>query len=538
MTVADGADRVRVGAATPGAPDLGTFDVQHWGPGLPAADGLAPAADVITLRSVATGQYLTAAADGSLAAGQDRPTGWVTHETFALERPGPGGDQVVLRSIATGRYLAADGGTGEVRASAAGVAGAQRFRWDVLRDGAAEAARVAAAAGGCVLVVGNDPLINGRENQDRATLALPPAQDRLIRAVHAACPRLVLVVMSSYPYALGWAADHVPAIVWTSHGGQETGRALTDVLLGAHEPAGRLAQTWYAADEDLPGLLDYDIIKTRRTYLYFDGCPLYPFGHGLSYTTFRYAGLRLDPPEVDPDGTLTVTVEVTNTGTRPGTEVVQCYTGPVAPRHPRPRGALAGFTRLSLAAGETGPAELRLPVSTLAYWDVAAGRMTVDPGDYLVKVGSSSAAIQQAGWLRVRGPAPPPRPVRGAWVRAADFDDYDAITLVDETRDRGDAVTPAGPGPGWIEFRDTDLGSGPLTLTVRVACGQPAPAAVVCHAGTEYQPLGQVTVPPTGSRYTYTEVSVRLRDRGEKGPADLYLVLDGPVRLAAFRVHP
>ena len=560
VTVADGADRVLVGAATSGAPDLGTFDVQHWGPGRPAADGLAPASDVITLRSVATGQYLSVREDGSLAADQDRPTGWVTHETFALEPAGParaanrtyvglgglaepGDGGIVLRSIATGRYLATDRASGEVRAIASDTAGAQPFRWDVLRDGAAEAARLAAAAGSCVLVVGNDPLINGRENQDRVTLALPPAQDRLIRAVHAACPRLVLVVLSSYPYALGWAADHVPAIVWASHGGQETGRGLADVLTGAAEPAGRLAQTWYAADEDLPGLLDYDIIKTRRTYLYFDGCPLYPFGHGLGYTTFRYSGLRLDPPEVDPDGTLTVTVEVANTGGRPGTEVVQCYTGPVAPRHPRPRGTLAGFTRLWLAPGETRPAELRLPVSALASWDVAAGRMTVDPGDYLVKVGSSSANIRQAGWLRVRGPAAPPRPVHGRWVRAADFDDYDGVTLVDESRERGDAVTPAGPAPGWIQFCETGLGPGPLTLTVRVACGEPAPATIVCQvmvcqAGPRCAPLGQVTVPPTGDRYVYTEVSVPLREVPEPGPTDLYLVLDGPVRLAAFRVHP
>ena len=537
VTVADGADRVRVGAATPGQPDLGEFDVQHWGPGLPAADGLAPAGDVITLRSVVTGRYLTAADDGSLAADQDRPNGWVVHETFALE-PVAGGPDVILRSIATGRYLATDDASGQVRACAPDAAAAQPFRWEVRRDGAAEAARLAAGAGTCVLVVGNDPLINGRENQDRATLALPPAQDRLILAVHAACPRLVLVVLSSYPYALGWAADHVPAIVWTSHGGQETGRALADVLLGAHEPAGRLAQTWYAADEDLPGLLDYDIIKTRRTYLYFDGCPLYPFGHGLGYTTFSYSGLRLDPPEADPDAVVTVSVQVTNTGTRPGTEVVQCYTGPVAPRRPRPRGALAGFSRIRLAPGETGTVQLPVPVSALAYWDVAAGRMTVDPGEYLVKVGSSSAAIRQSGWLRVRGPAPPPRPVRGAWVRAADFDDYDGITLVDETRERGDAVTPAGPVPGWVQFRETDLGPGPLTLTVRVAREEPAPASVAIRAGAPGEVAGQLTVPSTGSRYAYTDVSVRLRDLAAPGPTDLSLVLDGPVRLAAFRVDP
>jgi beta-glucosidase len=309
------------------------------------------------------------------------------------------------------------------------------------------------------------------------------------------------------------------------------------VLLGAHEPAGRLAQTWYAADEDLPGLLDYDIIKTRRTYLYFDGCPLYPFGHGLGYTTFSYSGLRLDPPEADPDAVVTVSVQVTNTGTRPGTEVVQCYTGPVAPRRPRPRGALAGFSRIRLAPGETGTVQLPVPVSALAYWDVAAGRMTVDPGEYLVKVGSSSAAIRQSGWLRVRGPAPPPRPVRGAWVRAADFDDYDGITLVDETRERGDAVTPAGPVPGWVQFRETDLGPGPLTLTVRVAREEPAPASVAIRAGAPGEVAGQLTVPSTGSRYAYTDVSVRLLDLAA-GPTDLSLVLDGPVRLAAFRVDP
>jgi beta-glucosidase len=555
VTVADGADRVRVGAASPGAPDLGEFDVQHWGPGLPAADGLAPARDVITLRSVATGRYLTVREDGSLSADQDRPNGWVVHETFGLEPADaaeaanptyvgsagwadPADGSIVLRSIATGRYVAADSATGEVRACAPDAACAQPFHWDVLRDGTAEAARLAAAAGTCVLVVGNDPLINGRENQDRATLALPPAQERLILAVHAACPRLVLVVLSSYPYALGWVADHVPAIVWSSHGGQETGHGLADVLTGAAEPTGRLPQTWYAADEDLAGLLDYDIIKSRRTYLYFDGCPLYPFGHGLSYTTFSYSGLRLDPPEVDPDGTVTVSVQVTNTGTRAGTEVVQCYAGPVAPRRPRPRGALAGFTRLSLAPGESGTVQLPVPLSALAYWDVAVGRMTVDPGDYLVKVGSSSAAIRQSGWLRVRGPVPPPRPVHGAWVRAADFDDYDGITLVDETRERGDVVTPAGPVAGWIQFRETDLGPGPLTLTVRVARDDPAPASIALQAGKSCQVLGQLTVPATGNRYAYTDVSVPLRDLAAPGPTDLCLVLDGPVRLAAFRVDP
>jgi beta-glucosidase len=109
---------------------------------------------------------------------------------------------------------------------------------------------------------------------------------------------------------------------------------------------------------------------------------------------------------------------------------------------------------------------------------------------------------------------------------------------VDETRERGDAVTPAGPAPGWIQFRETDLGAGPDTLTVRVARGEPAPASVTLQAGADCAPFGRLSVPATGSRYHYTEVSVPLRGLADCGPADVYLVLDGPVRLAAFRIHP
>ena len=517
VIVAEGADRVRLAAAGGRGPDLGEFDVFDWGPGTLGT--------VVTFRSAATGRYLTVAEDGTLAADAARPGGWVVRETFTVQDapagsgedalagsgedagdgapageapPGPS-RPVVLRATATGRYVAAGDTPGELRASAPDAAGAQRFRWEVRSDGAAAAAQAAAAAGICVLVLGNEPMINGRETQDRVTLALPPAQARLAAAILAACPRLVLVIMSSYPYALGPLAGQVPAIAWTSHGGQETGRAVAGVLLGAHGPEGRLAQTWYASDDDLPGLLDYDIIAARRTYLYFDGSPLYPFGHGLAYTTFRYTGLRLDPARLDladlgpghldlsdldlsdldlsgadashlDEPVLTASVTVSNTGTRDGTEVVQCYTGPAAPRRPRPRGALAAFTRLTLAPGESRTVHLPVPLSALAYWDTAAGRMTVDPGEYLVQAGSSATAIHQVARLAVCGPEPPARRLLGARTAAASFDDYQGITLLDETPERGDVVAPAGPGPGWIRFRDVAAWPG----RPRSRCAPPA----------------------------------------------------------------
>jgi beta-glucosidase len=150
-----------------------------------------------------------------------------------------------------------------------------------------------------------------------AGLDLPAAQDRLIRRVHAANSRTILVLSSSYLFAVGWAQQQLPAILWSAHGGQEYGRALADVLFGDADPAGRLTQTWYHSVADLPDLLDCDIIATDATYLYDRGTPLYPFGFGLSYTTFAYGDLRVSTSSIAADGEVRVTCTVTNTGDRP-----------------------------------------------------------------------------------------------------------------------------------------------------------------------------------------------------------------------------
>jgi beta-glucosidase len=547
--------------------DLGEFDVFDWGSGT-AGD------EVVTLRSVANGRYLTVNSDGTVAAEAERPNGWVVRETFVVEPapvqeqrggpppaaggpaplgvPAPAGPPepdrlVVLRSAATSRYVTIDE-SGALTASA-DAAGAQALRWRVVRDGTAAAARAAAGADACVVVVGNDPLINGRETQDRTTLALPPAQEQLVRAALRGNPRAVLVVMSSYPYALGWADAHVPAIIWTCHGGQETGRAMADVLLGAGAPSGRLPQTWYASDDDLPGMLQYDIIAAGRTYLYFSGRPLYPFGHGLSYTTFGYSGLLLEPATVTGDTqVVTVTVDVTNTGNREGTEVVQVYARAVIPRRRRPLRALAGFARVTLAPGQTHAVSVPVPVSSLAFWDVATHRMTVDPGEYAIMVGSSSADIAAVARLTVVGPAPGPRPIPGSGLAAADFDECRGITLVDATREDGDAVAPAGPEPGWIVFRDTDLSflSAPGSVTLRAAREERGIARAELRLGDPVtgELLAEFSVPSTVDRYCWAEVTVRLRqitelsaparDAVAAGVGDLCLVLNG-ARVASLR---
>ena len=527
--------------------ELGEFDVFGWG------------GNVVTLRAAASRRYLTVKEDGSLAADQDRPNGWVVREAFVREARADG--SVLLRSAATGRYVTVDASQGRLAATAPDAARAQRFSWHVTQDGIEQAVRAMQGADAVVVVVGNDPLINGRETQDRTTLALPPTQDRLVRAACEAYRRVVLLVMSSYPYALSWAQENVPAIAWTCHGGQETGHAVADVLLGEQDPTGRLPQTWYASLADLPGLLEYDIIKARRTYLYFEGTPLFPFGHGLSYATFGYAHLRLDATEARDGDTVMAALDVTNTGTRTGTEVVQLYARALAPRCPRPRRQLAGFARVTLRPGEMATVEIPLPVSSLAFWDVATHRMTVDPGNYEVMAGSSSAAIRESTVLTIRGWRPAPRPVIGSTVQAADFDDYDGITLVDAMPADGDAVAladgdavgSAGDGAGWILLRAARLadgasaipasaslaggGSGRLTVTARVAREEPGEASLElwCDHPADGQFLGSLTIPCTGGRYSWTEVSADLV--AAEGVRDLYIVLRGRQRLASIRVR-
>jgi beta-glucosidase len=387
-----------------------------------------------------------------------------------------------------------------------------------------------------VVVVGNDPHINGRETQDRPFLGLPDAQESLVRLVRELVPRTILVVMSSYPIAVPWADAQVPAIIWTSHAGQETGHALADVLLGTHCPSGRLPQSWYATEADLPDLLDYDIISAARTYLYFPGKPLFPFGHGLSYTTFAHSAPRLAHPVVDPDQPVRVDVDVTNTGQVAGSDVVQCYVSALAPRHERPIRQLAGFAKVALNPNETVTVTIEVARSALSFWDVASSSLVVHPGEYEIQFGRSCADITGSATLTVRGRRSAARLMLGTAVRAADFDDQAGTTLVDVTRADGDAVTTVDERPGWLLFRNADLRDGAGKVEIQVSRTEPGPAAVEFHRNAVDGPvLAELVVPSTGGRYGWTTVCGEFA--GDSGVFDLYLVLRGAQRISELRIE-
>jgi beta-glucosidase len=266
-----------------------------------------------------------------------------------------------------------------------------------LRAAIDSAVRIAATSEVAVIVAG----IEEGEFRDRAFLSLPGRQEELIRAVAATgTPVVVLLVAGSAVTMSGWL-DAVGAVVQVWYPGEEGGHAVADVLFGAESPAGRLPFTVPMSEGQLP--LTYDHKPTGRgdDYLDLTGQPLFPFGHGLGYTTFEYSDLRITPDTLAGDGTATVRATITNTGSRAGDEVVQLYVRDVLASVARPVMQLAGFTRIHLAPGERQEVAFRVAPEHLRFLDERL-RWVVEPGVFRVMVGASSKDIRLRGELVVR----------------------------------------------------------------------------------------------------------------------------------------
>ena len=239
----------------------------------------------------------------------------------------------------------------------------------------------------------------GREAVDRDQIDLDSAQENLVERVMAVNARTIVVLICSFPYSINWINEHVPAIVHLSQNSQELGNALADVLFGDVDPGGRLVQTWPKSLDQLPPMMDYDI-RHGRTYMYFKGEPLYPFGYGLSYTDFRYDNLHLGSAATLKDS-MTITVDVTNTGGRAGDEVVQLYVSHENSKIVRPLKELKGFSRITLGPNETKTVSFRIGRSDLAYWNEARHRFETEKDQIKVSVGGSSADQKLTGSFRV-----------------------------------------------------------------------------------------------------------------------------------------
>ena len=280
-------------------------------------------------------------------------------------------------------------------------------QWD--SDG--EAQKLAQWADVAIVCVGNHPMTSpdwknekiqapwgegnvagdGREAVDRRSLELET--EDLIKVVWKANPNTVVALISSFPYAIDWTQDNVPAVLHMAQSGQELGTALADVIFGDYNPAGRTTQTWVRDILELPNMLDYDI-RNGRTYMYYEGEPLYPFGHGLSYTTFGYSGLKVRRS----GEAVKVSFDLRNTGSRDGEEVVQVYvTSPGDDAAKR----LRGFERIAVPSGKTVKVEIDIPVDDLKLWDTGAHAFSLPEGKHVFRIGASSADIRLETTLKL-----------------------------------------------------------------------------------------------------------------------------------------
>ncbi len=240
---------------------------------------------------------------------------------------------------------------------------------------------------------------DGREGRDRESMTLE--QEQLVKQVYAVNPKTIVVLVSSFPFTINWSQEHVPAILHMAHSSQDEGTAIAKVLFGDYNPGGHLVTTWPQSEAQLPPMMDYNI-RDGRTYMYFKGKPLYAFGYGLSYTTFRYDNLRVSKDALRGGEDVQVTVDVTNTGARDGDAVVQMYAAHEGSKVARPIEELKGFQRVNVAAGKTVPVLLTLKADDLRYWNEARNEWALERDRVELRLGAASDDIRLRKTLSVQ----------------------------------------------------------------------------------------------------------------------------------------
>lgn len=262
-----------------------------------------------------------------------------------------------------------------------------------------------------IVCIGNHPLSyglgwgqnhvpsDGREDVDRQAISIE--QEDLVKLVLAANPKTILVMVSSFPYAINWSKEHVPAILHVTQSSQEMGNAMADVIFGKVSPAGRLVQTWITSIEQLPPILDYNI-RNGRTYMYSKNAPLFPFGYGLTYTSFSYSGLKPDRNSIRNNEQINLTFNLQNSGNYDSDEVAQLYVSYPDSKVERPAKALKGFKRVFVPKGESVTVSIPIKADDLRYWDIQQQKWVLESGKVKFFIGSSSVNVKLEGQILVK----------------------------------------------------------------------------------------------------------------------------------------
>jgi len=344
------------------------------------------------------------------------------------------------------------------------------FKLKIERDGLKTTAEAAKNSEHVIFSAGNDPMINGRECIDRPSLNLPPRHEELIKCAAGINPKTVLVIISGYPFTCKEIVKKVPSILWMAHGIQETGNGIADVLSGAYSPAGRLPLTWYENENQLPNIMEYDIMHGGATYQYFNGKVLWPFGHGLSYSSFEYSEFKIDKTSAKENEIITITFKIKNTGSAAAEEVPQVYASFTGSSFKRPLITLKCFDRISFTPGEEKTVTFKMPVNELAIWDSFNNRFIIENGRCTLYAGASSSDIRLSGGFEVTGENPLPRKISKK-IYAQNFDDYFNCYL-HEKRGSGIPALFNKEDGAWLQFKSLDFGAGNASLFSAVVKGE------------------------------------------------------------------
>ncbi|MDE5564504.1 MAG: glycoside hydrolase family 3 C-terminal domain-containing protein [Oscillospiraceae bacterium] len=466
----------------------------------------------VNLRDVASGRFVCIDGD-TPKLGKTEVYGWFTSETLCIELRQPskmGTGSLVISDYLHGRQFCLDEQNRLTCRAKARPDKSVYFNMPVLSYGEDRIASLAVSCDAVVYCGGNDPQQVARECYDRDTITLPYVQGGHLRELYTALKKaeipLIFVIVSSYPYSLLGFADKLDTVLWTSHAGPELGHAFAETLFGENNPAGRCPVTWYASDDDLPDIKDYDIMKTKMTYRWFDGEPLYPFGHGLSYSQFSYDNMQT---EVTLNG-IRVTADITNLSNRDGDEVVQIYAHAQSVRIPRPLKQLCAFDRLHVRAGETVRFETLVPFRELELYDVSGEKLCLEDGDYDLMLGASSADIRCTATVHVPGETILPRDLtketKAELWDAQENTEIFTDALTGETHVRG---------LGWsnsLIFQNCDL-TGAKQFVIRAAAPVEA-LQVNIYLDNAQQAAAEITVPSCDGFTDFKTLTVPLTADG------------------------
>ncbi|MGN0587884.1 MAG: glycoside hydrolase family 3 C-terminal domain-containing protein, partial [Oscillospiraceae bacterium] len=352
---------------------------------------------------------------------------------------------------------------------------------------------------------------------------------QLAAASYGANPNTVMLIVSSYPYAVNSENENLPAIVYTSHAGPELGNAVAACLLGEYNPAGRTPMTWYTSIRELPDITDYDIMKNNVTYRYYKGKPLYPFGHGLSYSTFEYSDFKITcTPDSD---ILTADINIKNSSETDGDEVIQIYFRAESNRIKRPIKQLCGFKRIYIPAGESVHLVLDIPKSELEFWDVSREKFCLETGDYTFMAGASSEDIRETVKIHIEGENVPPRNIRKT-VKAINYDEKGTVKMLWSKNYSEHFIQSSGYTP-YLIYNNCNV-DGASFLEIKASAWEKPEAVRVYADSVNSTPIAEISVPPTDGIDDFRTITVPITQLTNEH--NIIFELGGSSAMLEFRI--